>query len=109
MHVGILVGNLDAATKFYNGILGFKEFWRGSAATSKTLSWVNMRVPDGTDYVEFMLYDEIPAPDRRGSSASLCLVVPDAEKAVAALDARPARESYRVQSRSGPASTASAR
>ena len=72
--------------KFYNGILGFEEFWRGSSATSKTLSWVNMRVPDGTDYVEFMLYDEIPAPDRRGSAHHLCLVVPDADKTVAALN-----------------------
>ena len=91
MHVGILVGNLEASMKFYNGILGFEEFWRGSAANSKTLSWVNMRVPDGTDYFEFMLYDEMPAPDRRGSAHHLCLVVPDADKALAALDARPSR------------------
>ena len=94
MHVGILVGSLDASTKFYNGILGFQEFWRGSAANSKTLSWVNMRVPDGTDYIELMLYDEIPAPDRRGSAHHLCLVVADAGKAVAALNARPSRASY---------------
>ncbi len=94
MHVGILVGNLDASMKFYNGILGFQEFWRGSAANSKTLSWVNMRVPDGTDYVEFMLYDENPAPDRRGSAHHLCLVVPDAEKAIATLNARPSRANY---------------
>ena len=70
IHVGILVGNLAAATKFYNGILGFQEFWRGSAATSKTLSWVNMRVPDGTDYVELMLYGRDPdagAPRLRAS------------------------------------------
>jgi lactoylglutathione lyase len=94
LHVGILVGSLDAATKFYSGILGFQEFWRGSAANSKSLSWVNMRVPDGTDYIEFMLYDEIPAPDRRGSAHHLCLVVPDAEKAVATLNARPSRAGY---------------
>ena len=94
IHVGVLVGNLAASLKFYNGILGFEEFWRGSAATSKTLSWVNMRVPDGTDYVELMLYDQVPAPDRRGSAHHLCLVVPDAEKAAAALEARPSRSSY---------------
>ncbi len=94
MHVGILVGSLEASMKFYNGILGFEEFWRGSAATSKTLSWVNMRVPDGTDYIEFMLYDEKPAPDRRGSAHHLCLVVPDAEKAVTDFNARPSRASY---------------
>lgn len=94
IHVGVLVGNLDVATKFYNGILGFQEFWRGSAAKSPTLSWVNMRVPDGTDYVEFMLYGEMPAPDRRGSAHHICLVVPDVEKAVAALDARTSRKGY---------------
>lgn len=94
LHVGILVGSLDAATKFYGRILGFQEFWRGSAAGSPTLSWVNMRVPDGTDYVEFMLYDKMPAPENRGSAHHLCLVVPDAAKAVAALDARPSRAGY---------------
>jgi catechol 2,3-dioxygenase-like lactoylglutathione lyase family enzyme len=94
IHVGILVGRLDAAMRFYNGILGFQEFWRGNAANSTTLSWVNMRVPDGTDYVEFMLYDQIPPPEGRGSAHHLCLVVPDADKAVAALDARPSRTAY---------------
>ena len=94
MHVGILVGNLDAATKFYNGILGFQEFWRGSAATSKTLSWVNMRVPDGTDYVELMLYDEPPTPERRGSAHHLCLVVPDADEGGRGARRAPARAGY---------------
>jgi len=94
LHVGILVGELARATEFYTGILGFEEIWRGSAAKSTTLSWVNMRVPDGTDYIEFMLYDQKPAPDRRGSAHHLCLLVPDAAKAVAALEARPARKGY---------------
>jgi lactoylglutathione lyase len=94
LHVGILVGSLETSMKFYADLLGFQEFWRGSAANSKTLSWVNMRVPDGTDYVEFMLYDQLPAPGNRGSAHHICLSVPDAEKAVAALDARPARSGY---------------
>ncbi len=94
MHVGILVGDLEASMKFYNGVLGFLEFWRGSAANSKTLSWVNMRVPDGTDYFELMFHDQIPAPDHRGSAHHLCLVVPDADQALAALNARPSRAAY---------------
>jgi lactoylglutathione lyase len=94
LHLGILVGNLDAASAFYSGILGFQEFWRGAAAGSPTLSWVNMRVPDGTDYLEFMLYDRIPAADARGTAHHLCLMVPDAEKAVAALEARSAANGY---------------
>jgi catechol 2,3-dioxygenase-like lactoylglutathione lyase family enzyme len=94
LHVGILVGSLTTATAFYHDVLGLTEFWRGSAATSKTLSWVNMRVPDGTDYVEFMLYDQLPAPESRGTQHHLCLVVPDIEKAVAAFEARPSRATY---------------
>jgi len=94
LHVGILVGELARATAFYRDILGFEEIWRGSAANSSTLSWVNMRVPDGTDYLEFMLYGEKPAPDRRGTAHHLCLLVPDAVKAVAALESRPARKAY---------------
>jgi catechol 2,3-dioxygenase-like lactoylglutathione lyase family enzyme len=94
LHVGILVGELARSTPFYAGILGFEEIWRGSAANSPTLSWVNLRVPDGTDYLEFMLYAEKPAPDRRGTAHHLCLLVPDAAKAVAELETRPARKVY---------------
>jgi lactoylglutathione lyase len=94
LHVGILVGELARSVSFYGGILGFEEIWRGSAANSPTLSWVNMRVPDGTDYLEFMLYRDKPAPDRRGTAHHLCLLVPDAAKAVAELESRPARKAY---------------
>jgi lactoylglutathione lyase len=94
LHVGILVGELARATSFYGGILGFEEIWRGSAAKSSTLSWVNMRVPDAPDYLEFMLYGEKPAPDRRGTAHHLCLLVPDATKAVAELESRAARKAY---------------
>ena len=94
LHVGILVGKLDAAMQFYRGLLAFEEFWRGSAANSETLSWVNMRVPDGQDYVEFMLYRDLPAPDKRGTQHHICLMVPDMDKAVAALQARPAATTY---------------
>jgi catechol 2,3-dioxygenase-like lactoylglutathione lyase family enzyme len=94
MHVGIIVTDLDAANKFYGDILGFREFWRGSAANSQTLSWTNMRVPDGEDYVEFMLYAKPPAPDQRGSAHHICLRVPDIEKSLASVEARPARKNY---------------
>jgi catechol 2,3-dioxygenase-like lactoylglutathione lyase family enzyme len=93
-HLGILVGSLDAAQKFYGDILGFKEFWRGSAAGSTTLSWVNMRVPDGEDYLEFMLYSDLPEPGRRGTAHHICLEVSDMQQAVGALESRPARKAY---------------
>ena len=94
LHVGILVGSLARANAFYGDLLGFREFWRGSAANSTTLSWVNMRVPDGSDYLEFMLYDELPAPANRGSAHHICLVVPNADDAIAKIHERPARKAY---------------
>lgn len=92
-HAGILVGSLEPALKFYRDVLGFQEFWRGSS-DGKTLSWVNMKVPDGEDYIEFMLYRDPPVPDRRGTQHHLCLFVPDIEKAAATLNARPYRKDY---------------
>ena len=89
-HLGIIVGALEPAMKFYGGILGFKETWRGSK-DGKVLNWVNMKVPDGQDYLEFMLYDQMPDLKALGTLHHICLEVPDVEKAKAALEARPAR------------------
>lgn len=93
MHVGVTVGALDPAMKFYRDILGFREFWRGSAS-GKVLSWVNARVPDGDDYLEFMLYSDPPDAEAMGRMNHICLVTPDVQKAVATLNARPSRKSY---------------
>ena len=93
MHLGIIVGDLQAANQFYGGILGFHEIWRGSSK-GDVLSWTNMQVPDGEDYIEFMLYKDLPAPDRRGSQHHICLVTPDLAKAKSELEAKPARASY---------------
>jgi lactoylglutathione lyase len=103
LHVGIIVGNLARSMEFYSGILGFEEFWRGSARDSETLSWVNMRVPDGPTYVEFMLYQQEPAPDQRGVQHHICLEVEDAAKAVDRLEQRPYRKTYeqKIEIRTG--------
>jgi catechol 2,3-dioxygenase-like lactoylglutathione lyase family enzyme len=92
-HVGILVGALDPAIKFYGEVLGFRETWRGSR-DGKQLNWVNMRVPDGTDYVEFMLYRDLPAHGERGSAHHICLESADIAKSLQALEKRPGRGAY---------------
>ena len=92
-HFGILVGALEPAMKFYRDILGFDETWRGSRNPDR-LDWVNMKVPDGDDYIEFMLYTDLPEPTKRGTQHHICLFVPDMDKALASLNQRPARESY---------------
>jgi catechol 2,3-dioxygenase-like lactoylglutathione lyase family enzyme len=90
-HVGFLVGNSEKSLDFYGKILGFQETWRGSP-TPDELSWINMRVPDGTDYVEFMLYRKLP--ETFGGKNHISLLVPDVAKAVATLQARPAFKDY---------------
>ena len=68
-HVGVIVASLDPALKFYGDILGCQDIWRGSQ-DGKYLSWVNMKVPDGDDWVEFMLYDQFPGLRQLGSFSS---------------------------------------
>lgn len=92
-HLGFLVGKSDKSIAFYGDILGFREFWRGSSKGT-ILSWIDMRVPDGQDYVEFMLYSDLAAPDKRGGSEHTSLTVPDLAKSIAILEARPAYKTY---------------
>jgi len=90
-HVGFLVGNLDKSLAFYEGVLGFHETWRGSS-DGKELSWVNLQVPDGRDYIELMLYNK--APSGFGTKNHVSLLVRDMQKAIAELEARPAYKAY---------------
>jgi catechol 2,3-dioxygenase-like lactoylglutathione lyase family enzyme len=92
-HVGVMVGKLEPSLKFYRDILGFQEFWRGSSSGTE-LSWVNMRVPDGDDYLELMLYSTTQNAEQMGGKNHICLFTPDISKAVAMLESRPARRNY---------------
>jgi catechol 2,3-dioxygenase-like lactoylglutathione lyase family enzyme len=93
LHVGIIVTNPDPEIQFYENVLGFREIWRGSKSGTE-LSWINLKVPDGDDYLEFMLYKDAPAPTKRGSAHHLCLAVPDAAATLAALNASSYRKQY---------------
>jgi catechol 2,3-dioxygenase-like lactoylglutathione lyase family enzyme len=88
-HVGVIVSHLEASQRFYGDILGFKEIWRGSR-NQRDLSWVKMRVPEGTDWLEFMLYDpkHPPTSDRLRVYHHFCLQIPDVAKAMATLNTR---------------------
>jgi lactoylglutathione lyase len=94
MHVGIIVTQFDAVMKFYQEVLGFQETWRGNAKDATHLSWVNLKVPDGEDYIELMLFGDAPAPTKRGTAHHLCLEVSDVAKSVATLQAKPAFKDY---------------
>ncbi len=93
MHIGFTVGELKRSKAFYSGVLGFKEFWRGSA-DGITLSWVGLRVPNGKGYVDLMLYKELPPQDKRGGANHISLTTPNIARAVATLKARAAAVNY---------------
>jgi catechol 2,3-dioxygenase-like lactoylglutathione lyase family enzyme len=92
-HLGFLVGSSQKSMAFYGDILGFHEFWRGSS-NGKELSWIDMRVPDGNDYVEFMLYRDLRPPNERGGSEHVSLSVPDLATSITLLESRPAYKAY---------------
>jgi lactoylglutathione lyase len=86
-HVGFMVPDLEKAIAFYCGILGFKETWRGSR-DGKNVTWVNLKVPDGNDYIELMLYDKEPTANSMGTMNHICLEVSDVAVSEATLATR---------------------
>ena len=58
------------------------------------MSWVHEQVPDGRDFLELMLYADLPAPDKRGKFHHLCLEVADVDKAKSILESRVAKVNY---------------
>ncbi len=54
IHVGFLVHSREAEDKFYRDLLGFEPYWYGGMKDDK-IDWVSQQVPDGHDWVEYML------------------------------------------------------
>ncbi len=79
IHVGFTVQDRAAADKLYRDILGFRLQWYGGMKDDVT-DWVSMRVPDGTDWLEYMLNQPHPDPRVRGIMNHLALGVPSTEQ-----------------------------
>jgi catechol 2,3-dioxygenase-like lactoylglutathione lyase family enzyme len=54
IHTGFVVYHRDAEDHFYRDILGFRPYWHGGMKDNET-DWVALQVPDGTDWLEYML------------------------------------------------------
>ena len=63
IHAGFIVHDRPATEHFYKDILGFRPYWHGGMKDDQT-DWVSMQVPDGTDWLEFMVNVE-PNADQR--------------------------------------------
>jgi catechol 2,3-dioxygenase-like lactoylglutathione lyase family enzyme len=68
MHAGYLVRNRASLDHFYKDVLGFHLYWQGGAKPGN-VDWVMMQVPDGTDWIEYMLnLPADPTPVQLGSA-----------------------------------------
>jgi catechol 2,3-dioxygenase-like lactoylglutathione lyase family enzyme len=77
IHAGFVVRDRAAMEHFYKDILGFKPYWHGGMKDDRT-DWLDLQVPDGTDWIEFML--NVPAnADKHtlGVMNHIALGVPD--------------------------------
>lgn len=77
IHAGFVVRDRAAMDKFYKDILGFHVYWHGGMTDDQT-NWVDMQVPDGTDWIEYMLNVPADADQRTlGIMNHIALGVPD--------------------------------
>jgi catechol 2,3-dioxygenase-like lactoylglutathione lyase family enzyme len=54
IHSGFIVRDRQAEDRFYKDILGFHLYWQGGMKDNE-ISWVSMQIPDGTDWIEYMV------------------------------------------------------
>jgi catechol 2,3-dioxygenase-like lactoylglutathione lyase family enzyme len=86
IHAGFVARDRDAMDKFYKDILGFHVYWHGGMKDDQT-NWVDMQVPDGTDWIEYMLgVPENADKHTLGVMNHIALGVPDVKAAASQLE-----------------------
>lgn len=86
IHAGFLVYNRAAEDHFYREVLGFRPYWHGGMKDNET-DWVSLQVPDGTDWLEYMLNQPAhPDLELTGVMNHISYGVVDMKKAQALLE-----------------------
>ncbi|HEY1607446.1 MAG TPA: VOC family protein [Allosphingosinicella sp.] len=91
IHIGYLVHDRAAEDRFYRKLLGFRPYWYG-AMHEGAVDWISQQVPDGHDWLEYMMVgpgsttplDHVDAREL-GVLNHFSLGVPNMEKAVTRL------------------------
>lgn len=101
IHAGFLVYDRAAEDHFYLEILGFRPYWHGGMKDTET-DWVSLQVPDGTDWLEYML-NQPQHPDLQltGVMNHISYGVADMKKAQAVLESHGWKEQGREHSQMG--------
>ncbi|WP_255462598.1 VOC family protein [Granulicella sp. WH15] len=67
IHVGYMVHSRTAEDAFYRTVLGFRPYWYGGNNTT-VVNWVSQQVPDGTDWIEYMMAQ---GPETKGIPSTM--------------------------------------
>src|ERR1017187_7543836 len=78
VHVGVRVVDPAKADGFYKDILGFRLQWKGGR--DGRTEWIWMMVPDGYDWVEYMVAESPPSPRQLGVVNHYALDTLDVQK-----------------------------
>jgi catechol 2,3-dioxygenase-like lactoylglutathione lyase family enzyme len=89
IHAGFVVHDRAAEDKFYKDLLGFHLYWQGGMKENES-DWVDMQVPDGTQWLEYMLVrgTELTSPRTLGVLNHIALGVPEMSAAARLLETR---------------------
>lgn len=89
IHAGFVVRKLAEEDAFYREVLGFHLYWTGGPTMDAggKPAWQSMQVPDGSDWVEFMLLPDHPSPNASalGGANHIALGVPQVQPLLAQL------------------------
>jgi catechol 2,3-dioxygenase-like lactoylglutathione lyase family enzyme len=64
IHVGFIVRDAVKEDAFWRDVLGFRPYWHGGRTGSRT-DYQSIQVPDGTDWLEYMLNCPRPPPSNK--------------------------------------------
>jgi catechol 2,3-dioxygenase-like lactoylglutathione lyase family enzyme len=81
IHVGAVVKDRTLEDTFYRDVLGFRPYWYGGMKDDAPPSWVSQQVPDGTDWLEYMVTSNTLTQAQMGVLNHIALGVPNMEAA----------------------------
>jgi catechol 2,3-dioxygenase-like lactoylglutathione lyase family enzyme len=58
IHVGFVIRDRAREDAFFREVLGFRPYWYGGMQDEGPPAWVSQQVPDGSDWLEYMITDK---------------------------------------------------
>jgi len=78
LHVGYRIRDPEVLDRFYKDILGYRLIWKGGSRDDR-FDWISMAVPDGNQWIEYMVNTGTPTSRQLGVLNHLALGTLDIE------------------------------